>query len=76
MPLSGRSDDPKLEQMARDVFAMFPQCHRCGQTIASFEDADVRVHVQRVVHRAACPPLPLVERVLDDPNDRGTPPTV
>ena len=53
MVLSGRSDDPKLEQLARAVFAMFPQCHRCGQTIERFEDADVRVHVQRVVHRGA-----------------------
>jgi len=64
MALSGRSDDPKLEQLARDVFAMFPQCHRCGQTIARFEDADVRVHVQRVVHRGRCPTPPSVERVL------------
>ena len=64
MALSGRANDPKLEQLARDVFAMFPQCHRCGQTIARFEDADVRVHVQRVVHRGHCPPPPSVERVL------------
>ena len=64
MPLSGRADDPKLEQLARDVFAMFPQCHRCGQTIERFEDADVRVHVQRVVHREHCPAPPSVERVI------------
>lgn len=64
MALSGRSNDPKLDELARDVFTMFPQCHRCGQTIASFEEADVRVHVQRVVHRAACPEPPLVERVV------------
>jgi hypothetical protein len=62
--LSGRSDDPMLEQLARDVFAIFPQRHRCGQTIARFEDADVRVHVQRVVHRGPCPSPPSVERVL------------
>jgi hypothetical protein len=62
--LSGRSDDPKLELLARQVFAMFPQCHRCGQTIERFEDADVRVHVQRVVHRASCPSPPIVERVV------------
>jgi hypothetical protein len=67
--LSGRSNDPKLEQLARDVFAMFPQCHRCGQTIDRFEDADVRVHVQRVVHRGHCPPPPTVERVLVPPTD-------
>ena len=64
MVLSGRSDDPMLEQLARDVFAMFPQCHRCGQAIERFEDADVRVHVQRVVHRRPCPSPPSVERVL------------
>jgi hypothetical protein len=64
VPLSGRADDPKLEQLARDVFAMFPQCHRCGRTIERFEDADVRVHVQRVVHRDHCPTPPQVERVI------------
>jgi hypothetical protein len=69
MALSGRSDDPKLDQMARDVFAMFPQCHRCGQTIALFEDADVRVHVQRVVHRGRCPTPPSTERVLRPRSD-------
>ena len=64
MVISGRPDDPKLEQLARDVFAMFPQCHRFGQTIGRFENADVRVHVQRVVHRGQCPSPPSVERVL------------
>lgn len=64
MPLSGRHDDPMLEQLARDVFAMFPQCQRCGQTVNRFEDADVRVHVQRVVHRGTCPPPSIVERVV------------
>ena len=64
MVLSGRHDDPKLEQLARDVFAMFPNCHRCGQIIARFEDADIRVHMQRVVHRGQCPPPPTVEQVL------------
>jgi hypothetical protein len=62
--LSGRHDDPMLEQLARDVFAMFPNCHRCGQTIARFEDADIRVHTQRVVHRGACPAPPTVEQRL------------
>jgi hypothetical protein len=62
--LSGRHDDPMLEQLARDVFAMFPNCHRCGQTIARFEDADIRVHTQRVVHRGSCPPPPTVEQRL------------
>jgi len=43
---------------------MFPNCHRCGQVIARFEDADVRVHAQRVVHSGPCPPPPTVEQVL------------
>jgi hypothetical protein len=55
MPLSSRHDDPILDQIARDTFALFPHCHRCGQRIARFEDADIRVHVQRAVHRDACP---------------------
>ena len=64
MVLSGRHDDPMLEQLARDVFAMFPNCPRCGQAIARFEDADIRVHTQRVVHRGECPPPPTVEQVV------------
>ena len=57
MPLSSRHDDPILEQIARDTFALFPNCQRCGQPIERFEDADVRIHVQRVVHREGCPEL-------------------
>lgn len=41
--------------MARDTFALFPHCHRCGVRIERFEDADVRILVQRVVHRGECP---------------------
>jgi hypothetical protein len=55
MPLSGRYDDPILEQIARDTFALFPHCYHCGQRIERFEDADVWVHIQRVIHRGACP---------------------
>jgi hypothetical protein len=69
MPISSRHDDPILDQLARDTFALFPQCHRCGKVIARFEDADVRVHVQRVVHRGQCPPPVIVERVV--PPDEG-----
>lgn len=69
MPLSSRHDDPILEQIARDTFALFPHCHRCGQRIAHFEDADVRVHVQRVVHRGACPAPPIIERALPAAGD-------
>jgi hypothetical protein len=54
MPLSAFHDDPALEALAREVFALFPTCQRCGRVIDRFEDADVRIHVQRVVHRAPC----------------------
>jgi hypothetical protein len=64
MPLSGRPDDPRLDQLARDTFALFPLCHRCGARIERYEDADVRVHVQRVVHRGPCPAAPMIERVV------------
>ena len=43
MPLFSRRGDPMLDQIARDTFALFPNCHRCGQRVARFEDADVRV---------------------------------
>ena len=61
MPLSSRHDDPILDQIARDTFALFPHCHRCGQRIARFEDAVIRVHVQRAVHRDGCPTAAIVE---------------
>ena len=64
MPLSGRHDDPILDQIARDTFALFPHCRRCGRVIERFEDADVRVHVLRIVHRGTCPGPALIERLL------------
>ena len=54
MPLSSRHGDPMLEQIARETFALFPHCAVCGERIEQFEDADVRVHVLRVVHRQPC----------------------
>ena len=71
MPLSTRHNDPILEQIARDAFAMFPHCHVCGRPIERFEDADVRVHVMRVVHRGGCPKEPMVELVY--PAERHSP---
>ena len=58
MRLFSRHGDPILDLIARDTFALFPRCHRCGQGIERFEEADVRVLVLRVVHRGACPPPP------------------
>ena len=55
MRLFSRRGDPILDLIARDTFALFPRCHRCGRRIERFEDADVRVLVLRVVHRGACP---------------------
>jgi hypothetical protein len=53
-----------MEQLARDTFALFPHCHRCGARIERFEDADVRILVQRVVHRGPCPSSSVVDRLL------------
>lgn len=64
MPLSSRHDDPILEQIARDTFALFPLCHCCGRRIDRFEDADIRLHVQRAVHRHGCPIPAVVETEL------------
>jgi hypothetical protein len=70
MPLFSRRGDPMLDQIARDTFALFPNCHRCGGRIERLEDADVRVLVQRVVHRGDCPlPLPTSEPRSPGPAD-------
>jgi hypothetical protein len=54
MDIAARRDDPAVEEMARSIYALFPRCMRCGETIASYEDADVRVLSHRVVHREPC----------------------
>ncbi len=61
MPIFSRHRDPMLDQIARDTFALFPNCHRCGRPVEQFEEADVRILVQRVVHRGQCPPAPPVD---------------
>jgi hypothetical protein len=66
MPLFSRRGDPMLDQIARDTFALFPNCHRCGQRVARFEDADVRVLVQRIVHRGPCPVASAPDDAFDD----------
>jgi hypothetical protein len=66
MPLFSRRGDPMLDQIARDTFALFPNCHRCGQRVARFEDADVRVLVQRIVHRGPCPVATTPDDAFDD----------
>jgi hypothetical protein len=54
MDIAARRDDPAVEEMARSIFALFPRCVRCGELIARYEDADVRILSHRVVHRGAC----------------------
>ncbi|HEY4305810.1 MAG TPA: hypothetical protein VGM82_15160 [Gemmatimonadaceae bacterium] len=54
MDIAARRDDPVVEEMARSIYTMFPRCVRCGELIARYEDADVRVLSHRVVHRTPC----------------------
>ena len=54
MDIAARPDDPAVEEMARSIYALFPRCMRCGEPIARYEDADVRILSHRVVHRTVC----------------------
>jgi len=54
MDIAAHHDDPALEEVARAIFALFPRCMRCGVEIARYEDADVRILTNRVVHRGRC----------------------
>ena len=54
MDIRSRPDDPEVDALARSIYAMFPKCMRCGQPIATFEDADVRILSHRVVHKGKC----------------------
>lgn len=55
--IASRYDDPILDEIARSIFTLFPRCVKCGETIARFEEADVRILTHRVVHRAECSPM-------------------
>src|ERR1043165_4902003 len=48
MDIAARRDDPAVDEMARSIFTMFPRCMRCGEPIAHYEEADVRVLTHRV----------------------------
>jgi hypothetical protein len=52
--IRSRPTDPAVEELARSIYAMFPRCVRCGEHIADYADADVRILSHRVVHRGAC----------------------
>ena len=54
MDIRSRPTDPAVEELARSIYAMFPKCMRCGQPIAEYSDADVRILSHRVVHRGEC----------------------
>lgn len=71
MDIAARSDDPAVDEMARSIFALFPRCMRCGELIARYEDADVRILSHRVVHRQPC--VAATDRLPDaDPEHRKT----
>lgn len=55
MDIAARPNDPAIDELARSIYAMFPRCMRCGEMIARYEDADVRILTHRVVHREGCP---------------------
>ena len=59
---------PAVDEMARAIYALFPRCMRCGEPIARYEDADVRILSHRVVHRGAC-----AEAENDDPSVQPAP---
>jgi len=54
MDIAARPNDPAVEEMARSIYTMFPRCMRCGEPIASYEEADIRVLTHRVVHKRPC----------------------
>lgn len=54
MDIAARRNDPGVEEMARSIYALFPRCMRCGEPIASYDEADVRILSHRVVHRGRC----------------------
>jgi hypothetical protein len=52
--IRARPSDPAVEELARSIYVMFPKCMRCGLPIASYDEADVRILSNRVVHRGEC----------------------
>jgi hypothetical protein len=73
MDIAARRDDPAIEEMARSIYTMFPKCMRCGEPIARYEDADVRVLSHRVVHRGTCAAADAREAQDGSGSSSGTP---
>ena len=61
MPLSAHHDDPALETLARELYALFPSCIRCSRPIERFEDAAVLVHLNRLAHQGCATPAASVK---------------
>jgi hypothetical protein len=56
--IRARPTDPVVEALARAVFALFPRCRVCGEAIATFEEAEVRIFSHRAVHKGKCQTVP------------------
>lgn len=74
MDIAGHPDDPAIDELARSIYTLFPRCMRCGEPIARYEDADVRILSHRVVHRLRCAEEETAEeRQLGDGRSTGMP---
>jgi hypothetical protein len=54
MDIAARHDDPNVDELARSIYALFPRCMRCGEPIDRYEEADIRILSNRIVHRGRC----------------------
>jgi hypothetical protein len=51
MSLAAHYRDPIIDTIARAIHALFPRCVSCGEMVERYEEADVRILANRVVHR-------------------------
>jgi hypothetical protein len=54
MDIAARHGDRLSRKSPARSSRYFPRCMRCGLKIARYEDADVRILTNRVVHRGKC----------------------
>jgi hypothetical protein len=52
MALSAHYRDPVLDTIARSIHTLFPRCVACGERVERYEDAEVRILTNRVIHRS------------------------